>query len=124
MDCRNCPWVFLPYGLCFAEYTFVPYKYFLANFVVIINPAFVFMGSVKSVGLCLYSPTIFQSAMNGMSNSIYRPNIAALGGAFSTVWWVEQMAYAASAKKMSMSLALADSAISSLAVRSMFVNTA
>ncbi len=66
----------------------------------------------------------FQSAMNGMSNSISRPNIAASGEAFNTVWWVEQMAHAASAKKMSMSLALTDLAILSLAVHSMFVNTA
>jgi hypothetical protein len=36
----------LPYGLCFAEYTFIPYKYFLANFVIIINPAIVFTVSV------------------------------------------------------------------------------
>jgi hypothetical protein len=35
------------YGLCFAEYTFVPYKYFLANFVIIINPAIAFAVSVK-----------------------------------------------------------------------------
>jgi hypothetical protein len=46
MDCRDCPWVIVPYGLCFAEYTFVPYKYFLANFVIIINPAFVVTVSV------------------------------------------------------------------------------
>ena len=62
--------------------------------------------------------------MNRMSNSIPHPNIAAPGEAFNTVWWVEQMAHAASAKKMSMSLALANWAISSLAVHSMFVNTA
>jgi hypothetical protein len=62
--------------------------------------------------------------MNGMSNSISCPNIAAPGEAFTTVWWVEGMAYAASAKKMSMSLALTDSAVLSLAVHSMFVNTA
>ncbi len=122
MDCRNCPWVFLPYGLCFAEYTFVPYKYFLANYVIIINPAFVFMGGVK-VSLCLCSPIFFQSAMNGMSNRISHPNIAAPGEAFNTVWWVKRMAHAASAKKMLTSLALTDLAISSLAVCSMFVKT-
>jgi hypothetical protein len=61
--------------------------------------------------------------MNRMSNSISRPNIAAPGEAFNNVWWVEQMAHAASAKKMPMSLALTNSAMSSLAVRSMFVNT-
>jgi hypothetical protein len=44
MDCRDCPWVILPYELCFAEYTFIPYKYFLANFVIIINLAFRFYG--------------------------------------------------------------------------------
>ncbi len=42
--------------------------------------------------------------MNGMSNSIYHPNIAAPGEAFDSVWWVEQMANAASAKKISMSI--------------------
>jgi hypothetical protein len=47
--------------------------------------------------------------MNGMSNSISHPNIAASGEAFNTVWWVEQMAHAASAKKMLMSLALTNS---------------
>jgi hypothetical protein len=47
MDCHNCPGVFLPSGLCFGEYIFVLYKYFLANLVIIINPAFVFTGSVK-----------------------------------------------------------------------------
>ncbi len=62
--------------------------------------------------------------MNGMSNSISHPNIPAPGEAFNTVWWVERMAHAVSAKKMLMSLALTDSAISSLAVRSMFVNIA
>jgi hypothetical protein len=46
MDCCNCPWVFLPYGLCFAEYTFVLYKYFLANLIIIINLAFIFTGCV------------------------------------------------------------------------------
>jgi hypothetical protein len=59
--------------------------------------------------------------MNGMSKSISRQNITAPGEAFNTVWWVEQMAHAASAKKMLMSLALTNSAISSSAVRSMFV---
>jgi hypothetical protein len=58
-----------------------------------------------------------------MSNSMSHPNIAAPGEAFNTVWWVEQMAHAASDKKMSMSLALTKLAISSSAVRSMFVNT-
>jgi hypothetical protein len=52
------------------------------------------------------------------------PNIAAPGEVFNTVWWVERMAHAASDKKMSMSLALTDLAISSSAVGSMFVNTA
>jgi hypothetical protein len=46
----------------------------------------------------------FQSAMNGMSNSISHPKIAAPGDAFNTLWWVEQMAHAASAKMMSMLL--------------------
>jgi hypothetical protein len=42
--------------------------------------------------------------MNGMSNRIYHPNIAAPGEAFNTVWWVERMANVASAKKMLMSI--------------------
>ncbi len=66
----------------------------------------------------------FQSAMNRMSNSISHPKIAAPDEAFNTVWWVEQTAHAASDKKMSKSLALTNSAILSLAVCSMFVNTA
>ncbi len=66
----------------------------------------------------------FQSAMNGMLNSISCPNIAAPGAAFSTVWWVEQMAHAASDKKMLMTLALTNLAILSSAVHSMLVNTA
>ena len=61
--------------------------------------------------------------MNGMSNSITHPNIAAPGEAFNTVWRLEQMARAASDKKMLMSLAFTDLAILSLAVHSMFVNT-
>jgi hypothetical protein len=79
---------------------------------------------LRSVSLYLCSPIFFQSAMNGMSKSISHPNIAAPGEAFNTIWWVEQMAHAASAKKMSMSLALTNLAISSSAARSMFVNTA
>jgi hypothetical protein len=62
--------------------------------------------------------------MHGMSKSISCPNIAAPGEAFNTVWWVEPMAHVASAKKMLMSLVLTNSAISSSAVRSMFVSTA
>jgi hypothetical protein len=78
----------------------------------------------RSVSFCLCSPIFSQSAMNKMSNSMSHPNIAATGEAFNTVWWVEQMAQAASDKMMSMSLALADLAISSLAMLCMFVNTA
>ncbi len=62
--------------------------------------------------------------MNGMSNNMSRPNIAAPGEAFNTVQWVEQMTHAVSDKKTSMSLAFTNSAILGLAVRSMFVNTA
>jgi hypothetical protein len=62
--------------------------------------------------------------MNGVSKSMSHPNIAAPGEAFSAVWWVKQMAHAVSDKKMLMSLALTDLAISSSVVRSMFVNTA
>ncbi len=58
--------------------------------------------------------------MNGMSNNISHPNIAAPGEALSTVWWVERMAHAASDKKMSMSLGFTISAILSLDVRNMF----
>jgi hypothetical protein len=47
MDCCNCLGIFLLSGLCFVEYTFILYKYFLANFVITINPAKVFMGGVK-----------------------------------------------------------------------------
>jgi hypothetical protein len=59
-----------------------------------------------------------------MSKSMSRPNIAAPGEAFNTVLWVEQMAHAASDTKALMSLAFTNLAISSSAVRSMFVNTA
>jgi hypothetical protein len=59
-----------------------------------------------------------------MSNSISHPNIAAPGKASNTEWWVEEMAHAAPAKKMFMSLVLTGSAILILAVSSMFVNTA
>jgi hypothetical protein len=62
--------------------------------------------------------------MKGMSNSMSHQNIAAPGEVFNTVWWVEQMDHAASDKKMPMSLALTNLAISSMAVRSMFVNVA
>jgi hypothetical protein len=41
-----------------------------------------------------------------------RGNIAALGEALSTVWWVEQMAHAASDRKTSVSLAFTNLAIS------------
>jgi hypothetical protein len=106
-----------------VEYTIIPYKSFLTYFVIIINPAFDFMGGVRSVGRCLCSPIFFQSAMNGILKSISCPNIAALGEAFSTVWYVEHMANAASNKKTSMSLAFTNLAILSSAVCSMFVNT-
>jgi hypothetical protein len=59
-----------------------------------------------------------------MSNSTLHPNIAVPGEAFNTLWWVEQMAHAASDKKTSMSLAFTNLAMLSLAVGSMFVNTA
>ncbi len=62
--------------------------------------------------------------MNEMSNSMSCPSITAPGETISTVWWVEQMAHAASDKKMLMPLALIVLAILSSAVRSMFVNTA
>jgi hypothetical protein len=62
--------------------------------------------------------------MNGMSISMSRPNITAPGEAFNMVWWVEQMAHTVSDNKMLMSLVLTDSAVCSLAVHSMYVNTA
>ncbi len=34
-------------GLCFAEDTIVPYKYFLSNLVIIINPSLIFVGGVR-----------------------------------------------------------------------------
>ncbi len=48
MDCRDCPGVFEIPGFCFAEYTIILYKYFLTNFVIIINPAFVFTSGVTT----------------------------------------------------------------------------
>jgi hypothetical protein len=62
--------------------------------------------------------------MNGMSNNISCPNIAAPKEVLSTEWWVERMAHAASDKKMSMSLGFTISAISSSDVRNMFPMTA
>jgi hypothetical protein len=59
-----------------------------------------------------------------MSKIMSCQSIAAPGEAFNTVWWVEQMAHAAYDKKTLMSLAFTNLAISSLAVHSMFVNTA
>ena len=50
--------------------------------------------------------------MNEMSNSMPRPNIAAPGEAFTSVWWVEQMAHGAPDNKTLMSLAFTDLAIS------------
>ncbi len=68
------------------EYTIIPYKYFLTNFIIIINPAFVFTGGVRSVSCCQCSPIFFQTAMNGMSKGMSHQNIAAPGEALSTVW--------------------------------------
>ncbi len=62
--------------------------------------------------------------MNGMLKSMFLPNIAAPGEAFSTVWYVEQMTHAASDKKTLMSLAFTNLVVSSSAVRNMFVKTA
>jgi hypothetical protein len=62
--------------------------------------------------------------MNGVSNSISHPNIAAPGEALSTVWWVEQTAHAASDRKISMSLVFTYLAISSSDVLDMFPRTA
>jgi hypothetical protein len=39
----------MPSGLSVAEDTFFPQQYFLTNFTIIINSAFVFMGVVNSL---------------------------------------------------------------------------
>jgi hypothetical protein len=62
--------------------------------------------------------------MNRMLKSKSHPNIAAPGEALSTVWWVEQMAYAASDRKMLMTLEFTESAILSSAVHNLFITTA
>ncbi len=80
IDCYDCPGIF-----CFAKYTIIPYKYFLTNFVVVINPAMFSQAVSQSVSRCLCSPIFFQSAMNGKPKSMSRPNIAAPGEAFNTV---------------------------------------
>ncbi len=55
--------------------------------------------------------------MNGMLKSMSHPNIAAPGEAFSTVWYVEQIAHAALSMKVSMSAGSTDSAMSISEVR-------
>jgi len=59
-----------------------------------------------------YSPICFQSAMNGMSKSMSRPNIAAPGEAFNTVWYVEWLAHSALLMNVSMSAEWTESAMS------------
>jgi hypothetical protein len=90
----------------------------------VINSAFVLRALVRSVRCCLCSPIFFQSAMNGMLKSMSHPNIAAPGDVLCTVCYVEQIAYATSDKKTSISLVFTNSAISSLYVRNMFPRTA
>ena len=50
--------------------------------------------------------------MNGTSKSMSRPNIAAPGEAFNTVWYVERIAHAAQSMNVSMSAGATDSAMS------------
>jgi hypothetical protein len=59
--------------------------------------------------------------MNRMSKRMSHLNIAAPGGALSTVWLVEQMAHAAADRKTSMSLGFTELAISISAGRNIFV---
>ncbi len=66
----------------------------------------------------------FQSAMNGRPQSISCPNIAALGEALSTVWWIEQMAHAVSHRKILMSLGFTELSISLSALCNKFITTA
>ncbi len=61
--------------------------------------------------------------MNGMSKSMSRPNIAAPGEAFNTVWYVEQSAHAALSMTVSMSAGSTESAMSSSEVRIMVPKT-
>jgi hypothetical protein len=51
------------------------------------------------------------------------PNIAAPGEAFDTVWYVEQIAYAALSMNVSMSAGSTESAMSSSEVRTMVPKT-
>ena len=62
--------------------------------------------------------------MNGILNSMSLPNIAAPSEALSIVWSIEQMAHAASDRKMLMSLGFTELAISISAVHSLFITTA
>jgi hypothetical protein len=57
------------------------------------------------------------TAVNGTSKSMSRPNIAAPGEAFNTVWYVEQIAHAALSMNVSMSAGSTDSAMSISEVR-------
>jgi hypothetical protein len=52
-----------------------------------------------------------------------RPNVAAPGGAFNTVWYVEQIAHAALSIHVSMSAGSTESAMSSSEVRIMVPRT-
>jgi UPF0716 family protein affecting phage T7 exclusion len=66
--------------LCFAENTFFPYKYFIANFIIIINT---FFTQIIKISLTLPIVSNFlQSAMKGMSNNISRSSFTAPGEAF------------------------------------------
>ena len=51
-----------------------------------------------------------------MSNNMFQPTMAALGEAFSTVWYVEQMAQAAFVMNASISLGSTEGAMSTSAV--------
>jgi hypothetical protein len=109
--------VFFPYGLCFAEYTVLTDKYFIANFVIVTDVFLFLLSLLQSVMLCLNSPIYFQSAMNSTSKSMSRPKIAAPGEAFNTVWYVEGIAHAALPMNVSMSAGSTDSVMSISEVR-------
>ncbi len=66
------------------------------------SPQSFFQVLLWSVSHCLCSPIFFQSAMSGVSKSIFCPN-AAPSEALSIVWWVVRIAHAASDREMLMS---------------------
>ena len=87
MHCRYGPWIFLqmdsacgvyrPYGLVFYHR--------LCNRSQRVSCFHVCYCDLSGVA---YSPICFQAALNGMSKSMSRSNIAAPGEAFNTLWCV------------------------------------